>query len=93
MVQREATGQPQDIFFYTYTNQNGIYYLYENKTADKTLQENVEFTLTGCTIKDMPEHETKVELKLQPGEVKLIQLIRNEDESCRTQMSYSYIII
>jgi len=39
------TGEPRDIYQYSYTHSDGVCYLYVNETKEYTLEEDVEFSL------------------------------------------------
>mmetsp|Transcript_14347 Transcript_14347/g.13916 ORF Transcript_14347/g.13916 Transcript_14347/m.13916 type:complete len:82 (+) Transcript_14347:523-768(+) len=68
------TKKEMDIFQYQYKHSAGICYLYENKTANKTLEENLKFQLGGLEIVDNPPGNQEVKFKIGPGESKFIKL-------------------
>ena len=41
-------------------------YFYENKTENKTLEETIRFTMSGCEIAGAPG-ESQVKISLKPG--------------------------
>ena len=60
------TGEEKDIFQYSYQHADGICYLYVNETTDQTLEEEIEFNLTGLEIEGKPG-ESVLEFELGPG--------------------------
>lgn len=68
------TKQPYDIFQYQYKHQAGIAFFYENKTQRNTLQEKLQFQLSGLVIEGNDEGNNIVEFRLGPGQTKFIQL-------------------
>jgi hypothetical protein len=48
------TGAHIDIWQYQYQHSGGIAYLYVNDTKDKTIEEEIEFTLEGLEIEGRP---------------------------------------
>merc|ERR1711935_635782 len=66
-------GEHRDICQYSYQHSEGICYLYVNETTDLTLEEEIEFKLTGLEIEGKPG-ESVVEFELGPGQQKFIKL-------------------
>ena len=59
-----------------------------NDTKDNTIEEEIEFTLEGLEIEGRPGQKT-VELKVGPGQEKLIKL-RATDGQWKIQTGISY---
>ena len=66
------TKQPYEIYQYQYKHQAGIAFFYENKTQRNTLQEKLQFQLSGLTIEGNDEGNNIVEFRLGPGQTKFI---------------------
>jgi len=71
------TGEQTEIYQYSLRHGGGIAYLYVNNTDKLTLEEELEFQLTGLEIEGKPG-ETKVEIKVGPGQKKLFKLIATD---------------
>ena len=61
------TKQPFEIYQYQYKHQAGIVYFYQNNTTNNTLQEKLQFQLSGLTIEGNAEGNNVVEFKLGPN--------------------------
>lgn len=72
------TGEEREIYCYTYKHAGGICYLYENESEKYTLDEEVQFKLTGLQIENKPNEDT-VEFKIGPGQSKFIKLVSIAD--------------
>ena len=68
------TKAPFEIYQYQYKHQSGIAYFYENLTSGNTLQEKLQFQLSGLTIEGNDEGNNIVEFRLGPGQTKFIEL-------------------
>lgn len=68
------TKAPYEIYQYQYKHQSGIAYYYENNTERNTLQEKLQFQLSGLTIEGNDEGNNIVEFRLGPGQSKFIEL-------------------
>ena len=73
------TGEQMEIDQYNLKHEGGIAYLYVNKTTEHTLEEDLEFQLTGLEIEGKPG-ETQVQLKVGPGQTKLLKLVGTAKE-------------
>ena len=60
------TGDPKEIYQYSLQHSDGVCYLYVNETKDETIEEEIEFKLTGLEIEGKPG-ETKLEIVVGPG--------------------------
>lgn len=67
------SGEANEIYQYSYQHSEGICYLYVNESQNLTLDEEIEFQLTGLEIEGAPG-ETKVAFELGPGQQKFIKL-------------------
>eukprot|EP00347_Sterkiella_histriomuscorum_P016663 403352333 len=95
MSQREdsRSKQPVDIYQYELEHPNGICYLYENKTSNKTLEENIKFTINGLEIVEKPaDGSNTVKVKLGPGESKLIELQKTSLNGYSISAGISYLV-
>jgi len=68
------TKEPFEIYQYQHKHQAGIAFFYENLTPNNTLQEKLQFNLSGLTIEGNAEGNNVVEFKLGPGQTKFIEL-------------------
>ena len=82
------TGEEKDIFVYTYQHGDGICYLYSNETEDLTLEEEVEFQLTGLEIEGKPDEST-IEFTVLPKQEKFIKL-KSISQPWKIAMGVSY---
>mmetsp|Transcript_12340 Transcript_12340/g.16738 ORF Transcript_12340/g.16738 Transcript_12340/m.16738 type:complete len:129 (+) Transcript_12340:1767-2153(+) len=87
------TKQPYDIYQYQYKHQAGIAYFYENQTSGNTLQEKLQFQLSGLTIEGNEEGNNMVEFRLGPGQSKLIELKAIGGMQWKIQCGMAYAII
>jgi len=60
------TGDPKEIYQYSYQHASGVCYLYVNNTEKETLDEEIEFKLQGLEIEGKPD-QTSLEFKVGPG--------------------------
>ena len=67
------TGEAKEIYQYSLQHAEGVCYLYVNNTANQTLEEEIEFQLTGLEVEDKPD-QTTVEFTIGPGQEKFIKL-------------------
>ena len=67
------TGEQNEIYQYSYQHSEGICYLYVNDSSNLTLDEEIEFKLTGLEIEGSPG-ENRVAFELGPGQQKFIKL-------------------
>lgn len=79
------SGQPVDIWCYVYQHTEGVIMVYENRTLDLVLDEEVKFELKGLRLEDDP-YGDKVKFQLGPGQTKVIKLKKVLPE---TAISYS----
>lgn len=79
------TGQPVDIWCYLHQHSDGVMMLYENRTTDLVLEEEVKFELKGLRLEDNPRSD-KMKFQLPPGQTKVIKLKKTQPE---TSISYS----
>jgi hypothetical protein len=70
----------------------GICYLYENQTIDRTLEEIINFKLSGLQIIGQEPGSSEVKIRLKPCESKFIEL-QATNPNWRIQSSVSYGII
>ena len=68
------TKAPFEIYQYQYKHQAGIVYVYENLTSKNTLQEKLQFQLSGLQIEGNAEGDNVVQFTLGPGQTKFIEL-------------------
>lgn len=85
-----VTGQEVDIFVRALKHGGGIWYYYENKTPDRTLEEWMKFKLRGLKIRGYDSNE--VNLRVGPNQTKFIELDATSS-NWRIQTSLSYGII
>ena len=67
------TKEPYEIYQHQYKHQAGMCFFYENKTADRTLQETITFQISGLEIVGNGG-KNDVKFTLGPGQTKLIEL-------------------
>lgn len=77
--EKEAPYNETAIYQYSLRHGGGIAYLYVNETSDLLLEEEIEFQLVGLEIEDAPG-ESKVEVKVGPGEKKLLKIRSTEGQ-------------
>lgn len=73
------TGQPVEIWCYVHKHTNGVVILYENKTPDLVLEEEVKFDLKGLNIED-DWNADKIKFQLAPGQNKIVKLKKTQPE-------------
>lgn len=73
------TGAETAIYQYSLRHGGGIAYLYVNETSNLLLEEEIEFNLVGLEIEDAPG-ETTAEIKVGPGEKKLLKIRATEGQ-------------
>lgn len=66
--------QPVEIYKHEYKHNSGIAMFYENKTANRTLEEQLSFTMSGMQIVGNEPNVNDVKISLKPGQTKLIEL-------------------
>lgn len=72
MSKGKATERAPGINWYFWWHGKGIMSMYKNDSADKTLDETMEWTLSGLAIPDFPDNKTVV--SLGPGQCKIINI-------------------
>jgi len=85
------TGEQMAIDQYSLRHGGGMAYLYVNKTTEHTLEEELEFVLAGLEIEGKPG-ETTVELKVGPGQTKLLKLVATSPTQ-KVSCGVSYAIL
>ena len=73
------SNQLLDIWFYLYQYDNGILVIYENKTTDRILEENIKFELEGLEIRE-EKKANQMKVIVKPGETKIIYLDKTAEE-------------
>ena len=82
------TEEELDVFVYTYKHPEGIAFLYENKTSNKTLEEKVTFKIEGLEI--VGRRGDSVTLRVGPGESEVVELKSVSSQwSIQTSIRYS----
>ena len=76
----DKNGDNVGIKVYLYRTQDGLVSLYVNQSEDYALSEQVEYQLEGCSIVGSPD-STQIDIKLMPGDEKMIHIVRNDDAS------------
>lgn len=85
-----SSGEAYDIHQYTLKHSGGIAYLYVNNTADKTLEEDLEFDMSGLEIEGKPG-ETAITVRVGPGQRKLVKL-RTTADAYKLRVGVAYDI-
>lgn len=57
-----------------------MFIIYKNDTADKILNEEVNFELEGLAIEGEPEGTTTVAMEVGPGSEKIVKLVAVADD-------------
>jgi hypothetical protein len=78
-LSKKQNNQPVDIKVHFLYHPRGLALLYRNNTYDKTLNENIHFSLKNAHIEG--NHGDSMQFSLGPGKEKLIQLVRNNDRT------------
>jgi hypothetical protein len=79
ILSKNQNNQPVDINMHFLYHPQGLALLYVNNTRDKTLNEHISFNLRNAHIQGT--HGNSVEFTLGPGQEKLIQLVRNNNQT------------
>ena len=79
------------IAIYSYNHGSGFCFLYVNGSSNYIYTENLELELTNLKIEGLADGESKLEIKLNPGEEKFIKLTKiSMDEGTSYGSSCSY---
>lgn len=82
------TGNEVEIFQYVLQHDDGVFILYENRTKDFALDEELTFDMQGLTLKENPG-KTSVKIELPPQSERAIHLVKTGPAfSIKYSMSY-----